>query len=138
MLTRNQSLINKGISTKRLNKAKTKDGYCSKCGILNPDDSMVCSKCGATLQPATPQEPYGPYWGHRHYRNEYYARRGGGWGALFVGIIAIVVGLTLLLSQIYNVPINWSAWWAIVIIFVGLWLLFAAFRRSRRYRPPQT
>jgi hypothetical protein len=111
--------------------------YCSKCGTLNPYDAIICSKCSEPLHPAAGQEAYGPYWRHRHYRDEYHARRGSGWGALFVGIIIIVVGLTLLLSQIYGILINWSAWWAVVIIFVGLWLIFTAFRRSRRYRPPQ-
>jgi uncharacterized membrane protein YvbJ len=111
--------------------------YCSKCGTLNPDDANVCSKCGVPLHPATGQKEYGSHWRRRQYRDEYYARRGSGWGGLFVGIIIIVVGLTLLLSQIYNITINWSAWWAIIVIIVGLWLIFIAFRRSRRYRPPQ-
>jgi hypothetical protein len=111
--------------------------YCSKCGTLNPDDANVCSKCGEPLHPAAGQEAYGPQWGRRHYRDEYCARRGSGWGGLFVGIIIIVVGLTLLLSQIYGISINWSAGWAIIVISVGLWLIFLAFRRSRKYRPTQ-
>jgi hypothetical protein len=111
--------------------------YCSKCGASNPDDANVCSKCGASLHPAGMREEWDPYWRHRHYRDEYYVRRGGGWGALLMGIIIIVVGLTLLLSQVYSISINWSAWWAIVIIIVGLWLILMAARRSRRSGPPQ-
>ena len=111
--------------------------YCSKCGTQNPDNATTCSNCGAPFQPATPQEQYGPYWRQRRYRGQYYSRRGSGWGALFAGIVIIIIGLTLLLSQIYKIEINWSAGWAIVIIVVGLWLLFVAFRRSRRYLPPQ-
>jgi hypothetical protein len=110
--------------------------YCSKCGTLNPDDANVCSKCGGPLHPTAGQE-YGPHWRRRQYRDEYYARRGSGWGGLFVGIIIIVVGLTLLLPQIYGISINWSAGWAIIVIIVGLWLILIGFRRSRRYRPPQ-
>jgi hypothetical protein len=106
--------------------------YCSKCGTLNADDATVCSKCGAPLQPAGTYD-YGPYWRHRHYHYEY-DDRPHGFGALFVGIIIIAVGLTFLLSEVYNFQINWGAWWALVIILVGVWFLFVAYRRSRRHR----
>jgi uncharacterized membrane protein YvbJ len=107
--------------------------YCTKCGTLNPDDANVCSKCGASLYAR--QEEVGPYWRHRHHRDKYYghARGGGGLATLFIGIIIIVVGLTFLLSQIYGISFNWSSWWAIIIIIVGVWLLIRAFLWRRRF-----
>jgi uncharacterized membrane protein YvbJ len=105
--------------------------YCSKCGTLNADDANVCVKCGAPLQSADT----GPYWRHRHYRDEYYrdhARRGGGMGALFVGIIIVIVGLSLLLSQMYGIQLSWAYFWAFIIIFIGIWLLVRALVWHRR------
>jgi uncharacterized membrane protein YvbJ len=107
--------------------------YCTKCGTLNPDDANVCSKCGAPLNAG--QEEARPYWRHRHHRDEYYGHArtgGGGLATLFIGIIIIVVGLTFLLSQVYAIPLNWSSLWAIIIIFVGVWLLIRAFLWRRR------
>jgi Flp pilus assembly protein TadB len=110
--------------------------YCSRCGTLNAGDAAVCKNCGAPLQP-TAQPNYGAYYRQRHYyRDDHYGHRGSGMGALFAGIVIILIGSVLLFSELYGVPINWSAWWAIVIVLVGLWLLFVAFRRNRRYRAP--
>jgi hypothetical protein len=113
--------------------------YCSKCGTLNPETATVCSNCGAALQ-ITGQQQYGPYWRHRRYREEYYGRGGHRFGALFAGIIIILVGMFLLLSQIYGFTLNWSAFWGLVVVFIGLWLIFIAMRINRRRRstpPPQ-
>ncbi|MCW4009672.1 MAG: zinc ribbon domain-containing protein [Candidatus Bathyarchaeota archaeon] len=110
--------------------------YCSKCGTLNSDDANVCGNCGAPLATAARQKQYAP-WNHRHYQKEYHTGRGSGFGALFAGIVIILVGLALLFSQIYGIKINWDVWFAIGIVIVGLWLIFVAFRRSRRYSQTQ-
>ncbi|MCW4017722.1 MAG: zinc ribbon domain-containing protein [Candidatus Bathyarchaeota archaeon] len=114
--------------------------YCSKCGTLNADDANICSNCGATFQAAVSQGKAGPYVKSRRYRDEYYARRGGGLGGVFIGAIIIVVGLTLFFSQYYEVPVNWNTGWAIIIVIVGLWLIYGAFRSRNRYknRPKET
>jgi hypothetical protein len=113
--------------------------YCPRCGTLNADDAAICKNCGASLQVA-PQPNYNPYYRprhrHGHYHDDYFYHHGAGWGSLFVGIVIILVGSALLLSEIYGFSINWSAWWAVAIVLLGVWLIFVAFRRSRRYRAP--
>jgi len=108
---------------------------------MNADDAAFCTKCGTTLKSSQPSQPdYGAYWRHRHYGREYrdyYYPRHRGWGALFAGVIIIIIGLTLLLSEVYGFNINWSAWWAIIVIVIGLWLIFVAVRVSLRHRPQQ-
>jgi ribosomal protein L40E len=116
--------------------AKRKMVYCTKCGTQNPDDANVCSHCGAPIQRvAAGSDDWGPYWRHRDYRDreQYYVRRSGGFGALFVGAIVVIFGLTLFFSQYYNVPVNWNAAWAVILILVGLWLILVAFRVRRRH-----
>ncbi len=108
---------------------------------MNAEDAKFCTKCGTSLQSSQPSQPdYGDHWRNRYTRREYrdyYYPRQRGWGTLFVGVIIIIVGLALLLSQLTGFVINWSALWAIVVILVGLWLIFVALRISRRRRPPQ-
>ncbi len=109
--------------------------YCQKCGTMNPDEACFCTKCGASLTCTHPD--YGAQWRQRHYNREDYReyyRKGSGWGALFAGTVIIIVGLIFLSSLLYDVPVNWSEIWAIVVILVGLWLLGVAVRRSRRPR----
>lgn len=110
--------------------------YCTKCGTLNPDDANVCSHCGAPIQrSAAGPEECGPYWRHRHHHTheEYYSRRHGDFGALFAGTIVVILGLALFFSQYYNVPFNWDATWAVMLILLGLWLIFVAFRIRHRH-----
>jgi hypothetical protein len=110
--------------------------YCQKCGTMNPDNACFCTNCGASLPCTHPD--YGAQWRQRNHDREHYReyyRGGSGWGALFAGVIIIVIGLIFLLSILNGVPVSWSEIWAIVIIFVGLWLLGVAFRRSSRSRP---
>jgi uncharacterized membrane protein YvbJ len=107
--------------------------YCTRCGTLNADDAAVCKNCGASIQFASQYnyEPY--YYHHRHHYHEEYGHRHSGLGAMLVGIVIILFGSSLLFSQVYGVPINWAAWWAIIIIVIGVWLLAVAYRRTRRY-----
>ncbi len=103
--------------------------YCSKCGTLNADDATVCSNCGAPLQKEAPEAA--PSWRHKRYKGDYhyhYQGWGAGIGALVFGTIIILVGLSILFSQVYGISIPW---WPIVLILIGIWVLFIGLRRRR-------
>jgi uncharacterized membrane protein YvbJ len=105
--------------------------YCSKCGTLNADDAKVCIKCGAPLQGASSETAYSPYWRHRRYEGDYYHyRSGAGIGALILGVIVILIGLSVLFSQVYgfNFP-----FWPTILVLIGIWILYSGLRRNRRY-----
>jgi ribosomal protein L40E len=106
--------------------------YCFKCGNLNSDDAIVCNQCGMTLRDSPKQT--NAHWAQRQTDGSY-NRRGGSRATLFFGIIIIVAGLAVLLSELYGFAIPW---WPIILIFVGLWLLIAGIRRSRKITPQQT
>ncbi len=62
--------------------------YCTKCGNQNPDDSLYCSKCGASLQ--GPGAPRGREWDNRCENECAGGRRG---SSIFWGIIVILIGI---------------------------------------------
>jgi uncharacterized membrane protein YvbJ len=106
--------------------------YCTKCGTLNADDATVCAKCGAPLHGG--KEESSPYWRHRHMRHEEdyrYWRRRGALTSLIFGVVIILIGLSLLLEQVYGVDIPW---WSLIIILLGVYLVLRGIMRSRRYR----
>jgi uncharacterized membrane protein YvbJ len=104
--------------------------YCSKCGTLNSDEATVCSNCGAPLHGAATQST--PYGRQRRREEAYYdyPRRGGGFAALAVGLIIVLVGLSILTADVYHVNIPWGP---IVIIFVGVLILIAGLRARSRW-----
>jgi hypothetical protein len=105
--------------------------YFQKCGTLNTDDANVCIKCGSPLHGATTETNYGPYWRRRRYEGEYYHYRGRtGIGVLVFGVIIILIGLSVLFSEVYgfNFP-----WWPTILILIGIWILFVGLRRSWRH-----
>jgi uncharacterized membrane protein YvbJ len=84
--------------------------YCTKCGTQNPDDTVNCSKCGASLNPA-------PYTENRRFRYEEDMCFGGRnhiWG-IVIGLFIIVLGASSLLGG--NI---WDKLWPAFIILVGL------------------
>jgi ribosomal protein L40E len=111
--------------------------YCTKCGTLNPDDATVCSNCGAALQSGSAQQhgqsrPYARRWqweDWEHYRE--YHRRSGGFAALAIGLLIVLLGFSVLAAETYNINIPWGA---IVLIFFGLLIIIAGFRARRYYR----
>jgi len=103
--------------------------YCSKCGTLNPDDASVCSNCGAPLHGAQAQG--GPY-ARRQQWEDYreYHRRSGAFAALAIGLLIILIGLSVLLAEVYGINIPWGA---VFLIFIGVIIIIAGIRaRSRR------
>jgi len=104
--------------------------YCTKCGTNNADDAKVCVNCGAPLYGTS--EESRPYWRHRRYEGEYYGfhRRSGAIAGIVIGLIIILVGLSLLAAELYNISVPWGP---IVIILIGIFVISRWFRvRSRR------
>ena len=99
--------------------------YCTKCGTKNEDNAKTCSQCGASLY-ATRERP------------EYYRRmedecfgipKGGTVVGIFIGLVVMIAGLSLLLQQVYNISLPW---WPFVVIFFGILLITGAIYRGRR------
>lgn len=102
--------------------------YCHKCGHKNPEDAKTCAQCGALLYPPPPEE----YRAYRRYEEECFGiPRGSTVVTLFFGFIVVLMGLSILLAEIYQISIPW---WPIVIIMFGLLIIMGAlFRLSRKY-----
>ena len=104
--------------------------YCTKCGTNNADGAKVCVNCGAPLYGAS--EESRPYWRHRRYESEYYGfhRRSGAIAGIAIGLIIVLVGLSLLVAELYDISIPWGP---IVIILIGIFVISRWFRvRNRR------
>ena len=62
--------------------------YCAKCGNQNPDESLYCSKCGASLHGPVPVR--GREWDNRCEDECAGGRRG---ASVFWGIVVILIGV---------------------------------------------
>lgn len=103
--------------------------YCSKCGHKNLDDAKNCAQCGAPLYPPPPDE-YRAY--RRHEEECFGIPRGSNVVTLFFGFIVLLMGLSMLLAEVYKISIPW---WPVVIITFGLLIVVGAlYQLSRRYR----
>jgi uncharacterized membrane protein YvbJ len=94
--------------------------YCTKCGTLNPDDAVNCSKCGAPLNPA-------PYRSYRRFRPEEdmcFGGRSHVWG-IIIGLFIVMIGVSSLLGG--NI---WDKVWPMFIILIGAIIVVNALRRS--------
>ena len=104
--------------------------YCTKCGTNNADDAKVCVNCGTPLYGTS--EESRPYWRHRRYEGEYYGfhRRSGAIAGMVIGLIIVLVGLSLLVAEHYDISIPWGP---IIIILIGIFVISRWFRvRNRR------
>lgn len=101
--------------------------YCSYCGILNSADANVCSECGKSLQ--VPQREAENPCSHSSSSKDYpYHQRGAGMGALFFGIVIVMIGLSMLFPEVSSkIP-----WWPIVLIIVGGWLIITGLRMRNK------
>jgi uncharacterized membrane protein YvbJ len=100
--------------------------YCTKCGANNADDAKVCIQCGAPLYPVRAErETY-----RRRREDECFGIPHGGVVATLVfGVIIVIFGLGLILSELYQISIPW---WSIIIIIVGILMIVGAIYRYRR------
>ena len=100
--------------------------YCTKCGAKNPDDAVVCARCGASLETGT-------------YVSRRYERRSEGecfelpWGSAIVGVIVgliiIFAGLSWLLGFAF-----WKIFWPLIVIIFGILVLAGSLYGFRRRR----
>jgi uncharacterized membrane protein YidH (DUF202 family) len=67
----------------------------------------------------------------RHEEDYGYWRRRGALTSLVFGFVITIIGLSLLLEQVYGVNIPW---WSIIIILIGVYLVLRGIMRSRRYK----
>jgi hypothetical protein len=106
--------------------------YCTKCGTKNPDDSQVCSNCGAPLSPVREErERY-----RRKYESECFGLpHGGTIVAVAIGLIIVLAGLIAMLRQLQPnlLPQNADVGPFILIIFGMLILIGAIYALRRRY-----
>ena len=104
--------------------------YCTKCGAKNPDDTKVCSQCGASLYPIREErERY-----YRRYEHECFGiPRGGAIVGLAIGIIIVIAGLLWFLRQEGLIPQSVDVWPFAAIIFGVLIIIGALFGMRRRY-----
>jgi len=119
--------------------------YCAKCGAMNPDDAVFCSRCGAQLPlpqntPASQSKPTTPtvnnyYYGRQRRRDRRASDQRSTVAPFIFAAIFIVIGMAVFLP---NLPWQWFwgvLWLMIGGLIVGLWAL----RRSqgRPEQPPQ-
>ena len=103
--------------------------YCTKCGTNNADDATACVKCGAPLHGASGEGR--TYMGRVRYERHYgYHRRGRPFIGIFIGLIIILAGFSLLVAEFYRIDIPW---FPIVLILIGVFILLRLIlARSRR------
>jgi ribosomal protein L37E len=102
--------------------------YCTKCGTNNVDSRTVCVQCGVPLYGTSGKSR--PYWNGGHYERDYsYHRRGRPYIGILIGLILILAGLSVLVSELYGIHIPWLP---VVLILVGVFILLRLFHvRSR-------
>ena len=81
--------------------------YCPKCGNQNPDESLYCSKCGASLQGPGP----GPFRG-REFDNRCENECAGGrrGASVFWGIVVILIGIGIAAWALSQAGVDLPDW----------------------------
>ena len=103
--------------------------YCTKCGTNNIDGATVCVNCGASLYGASGEGRL--YLGHVRYEREYGPRRGRLVVGIFIGLIIILAGFSLLIAELYGIDIPWMP---IIMILIGVFVLLRLLQVRRRRR----
>jgi len=100
--------------------------YCTKCGVKNEEDAVVCVKCGAPLQKGP--RPTLTYERKRFEEECFGIPHGGAVVGLIIGIIIIIVGVSSL-SGIKDVG---RYIWPLIIIAFGILIIVGALYGLRR------
>jgi uncharacterized membrane protein YvbJ len=103
--------------------------YCTKCGTNNAEAAAICVNCGAPLYGSNSENrPYRRY--VRYERGYGYHGRGRPLIGIFIGLIIILAGFSLLAAELYNIDIPW---FPIIMILIGVFILLRlVLGRSRR------
>ncbi len=103
--------------------------YCTKCGTNNAEGATVCVNCGASLYGTSTEGK--SHWGHIQYKDEYYSfhRKSGALAAFIIGIVIVLIGVSYLLNETYNIRIPW---WEIILILLGAWFIARAVTAMKR------
>jgi uncharacterized membrane protein YvbJ len=100
--------------------------YCAKCGAKNDDNAKVCSQCGALLYVTTGRPEH-----YRRMEDECFGiPRGGTVVGIFIGLIILLAGISLLFQELYKINIPW---WPFIVILFGLLIIIGALTRRRRW-----
>jgi len=98
--------------------------YCVKCGAKNSDDVKVCARSAISLCSTGEREHY------RRVEDECFGiPRGGTVVSLVFGIMIILVGLSLFIQEVYDIPIPW---WPLIIVLFGVLVIIGALYGFRR------
>ena len=104
--------------------------YCTKCGTNNVDGATVCANCGASLYGASGEGR--SYLRHGRYEREHgFPRRGRPILGIFIGLIIILAGFSLLVAELYGIYIPWMP---IIMILFGVFILVRLLQVRRRRR----
>jgi len=93
--------------------------YCAKCGAKNEDGAEVCVDCGERLYPTRT----GHQRSSRRQEDMCFGPQAGSYWGIFIGVIIILWGLSMLL----NIAI-----WPLIIIALGIMILISVLTRPKR------
>ncbi|MFX1311636.1 MAG: zinc-ribbon domain-containing protein [Promethearchaeota archaeon] len=102
--------------------------YCTNCGSEIPDDAKFCTYCGSKIHqsitpPIQPSQPPHPYQGTPITPQPRPSRTGG--GAVAAVIIVVLIGILLMTSGVYFIPIYPSTGITLLIIAIIIILCIA-------------
>ncbi len=104
--------------------------YCTECGTNNVDGAMVCVGCGSPLHGGRGEGRgyvrYGWYEGESGFPG-----KGGAVMWIFIGLIILFAGFSLLVAEIYGLDIPWGP---IILIVAGVFILVRFFQLRNRRR----
>ena len=92
--------------------------YCVKCGAKNPEEAETCTSCGVKLHMTRVKRR------SKRMEDECFGLpKGGTIFGLFIGLVIILAGISLLFQEVYGIELPW---WPFVVVCFGLLILVGA------------